>query len=178
MLQYEKADSPFFEANKKYCGQIELELKTANAECFGFCNSFGYQISANLNRNNLSFTLALTKGQWTQNGVIIPIHARDQIDGIITVTGLNKNAKVSAGNSPFRRFFTSIKNQKQIPKPYYIKSNYLPGDQTIDVLVKFILSNKISKLRLKDRTLVCKVPYKITDPLDLIADIEKTILNL
>lgn len=43
MIDYEINNSPFFEANKKFCEAIENQLKSFKYEYSGFCNSTGYE---------------------------------------------------------------------------------------------------------------------------------------
>ena len=71
----------------------------------------------------------------------------------------------------------SKKNKNKIPRPYFITFNYLPADTIEAGVVKKILDNKISKLKLNNGTLVCKINTATTDPLGLITDIETMTKN-
>lgn len=175
MIKYEPAVSHFFEDNKNYCEKIASELKTINLDCSGFCNSYGYDINTTLNKNSLIYNLKFHKDQTTQNGVIIPVDANDYAGTELNVTGLNKKFSMTFGKSSLRRFFILKMFKRKIPNPYFIKFNYLPESNFIDNLVKKILDNKISKLKLNNRTLVCIMHIPIIDPLKLIADIDTVI---
>lgn len=177
MINYQTADSSFFEANKKYCEEIEAKLKALNLDCSGFCNSFGYDIETILKRNNLTYNVKFHKHQSTQNGVIIPVNALDYAGMEVTVTGLNKKYSVAVGKSLFRRLFTLKKFKDKMPSPYFINFNYSPDSNFVDNLVKKIQNYKISKFSISSGKLVCKIHTEQSNPLDFIADIEKTIKN-
>ena len=177
MINYETTDSPFFVANKKYCESIEKKFKTINLDCTGFCNAFGYEIEATLIRNNQTYHVKFHKHQSTQNGVVIPVDALEYSGMVVSVTGLDKKFNVSIGKSAYRRLFTLKKFKSKIPDPYFIKFNYSPDNNFVDDLVKRIQEEKISKFKLSNGTHLCKIHTATSDPLDLIADIEKMTKN-
>jgi hypothetical protein len=173
MIQYETSTSPFFVANKNYCETIENKLKTLNVEFSGFCNSFGYHIETTFQKNNLTYNLKFHKHQSTQNGVIIPIDALEYAGTEVNVTGLNKKFRVTIGKSSLRRLFTSKLFKNKIQKPYFIKFNYSQESDFLDNLTKKIIKDKISKFKLSNGTLICKIHKATVNPLELITDIEK-----
>lgn len=175
MIKYEPAVSNFFEDNKNYCEKIESKLKTIDFDCSGFCNSYGYEIKTTLNKNNLTYNLKFHKEQTTQNGVVFPVDANDYAGTELIVTGLNKKFSMTLGKSSLRRVFILKMFKRKIPNPYFIKFNYPPESIFIDNLVKKILDNKISKLKLINGMLVCIMHIPIIDPLKLIADIDTVI---
>jgi hypothetical protein len=177
MIKYEINNSPFFIANKNYCETTESKLKTINIDCSGWCNSYGYDIEATFKKNNLIYNIKFHRHQSTQNGVIIPVDALDYAGIELIVTGMNKKFSVIIGKSSLRRFFISKAFKDKIPSPYFIKFNYLPDANFIDNLVLKIQDDKISKFKLCNGILLCKIHTASTDLLDLIADIEKTTKN-
>ncbi len=177
MINFESISSPFFVANKNYCQTIESKLKTMNLDCSGWCNSYGYDIETTIKKNNLTYNIKFHKHQSTQNGVVIPVDAIDYAGIDVFVTGLNKKFKVIIGKSSFRRLFISKEFKDKITSPYFIKLNYSADTKFIDNFVKKILDDKISKFKLSNGTLVCKIHSTTTDPLDLIANIEMITKN-
>lgn len=175
MILYETNSSPFFVANKTYCEAITSKLKIMNLDCSGFCNSYGYSIDTTFKRNSLLYNIKFYKSQTTENGVIIPINSNDYSGTEIIVTGLNKKFNVTIGKSSLRRLFSLKKFKKQFPAPYFISFNYLPDNNFIDDLVEKMQNSKISKFKLNNGRLVCKMHIAIDDPLDLIANIEMII---
>ena len=177
MIQYEVANSPFFQTNKNYCENIENELNQINIDCSGYCNSYGYEMEATFNKNNLTYGLRFHKHQSTQNGIIIPTDATDYAGIEITVTGLNNKFNIKVGRSAIGRFFTSKTFKNKIPSPYYIKVNQPLDTILADKLIKYILDSKISKFDLKNGILMCKIHQETTNPLSLIAGIERIIID-
>lgn len=177
MIHFETTNSPFFLAHKTYCEVIESQLKTVHIDCSGWCNSYGYAIETAFKRNNLSYTIKFHKHQSTQNGVIIPVDATEYAGIEVMVTGLNKKFRVTIGKSSLRRLFISTEFKDKIPFPYFIQFNYSADPYFINNLVKKILDDNISKFKLSNGTLVCKLHTAATDPLGLIADIERTTKN-
>ena len=177
MINFEPTHSPFFTANKNYCESIESKLKTIHVDCFGWCNSYGYKIEATLKINNLTYSIKFHKHQSTQNGMLIPVDSLEYEGIDILVKGLNKRCSATIGKSALKRVFMSKVLKEKIPAPYFIKFNYPADANFIDDLVKKILNDNISTFKLSNGTLTCKIHTAITDPLDLIANIEKTIKN-
>ncbi|MBA2407808.1 MAG: hypothetical protein H0V65_07440 [Chitinophagales bacterium] len=178
MIQYETANSPFFEANKEYCETIEGQLRTMDIACSGFCNSFGYDIEATLERDDLTYYLKFHKHQSTQNGVVIPVDAINYAGTKIEVSGLNKKFSLTAGKSNLKRLFTSKHFRDKIPAPYFVMCNYSPDSKFVDLLVKQILNYKISELTVHSGSAKGKMHIAITNSLDLITDIERTMKAL
>jgi hypothetical protein len=175
MIQYETTNSSFFVANKKYCETIESKLRTINLDCSGFCNCYGYDIEATLKRNNLTTKIRYIKSQSTQNGVVIPVDANEYAGIEVTVKGLNKKFSLSVGKSSFRRFFCTNKIKERIPKPYFINYNYPTDSVFVYNLIETLIDNNISKIKLSNGTLICKINVPTDDPLKILSDIEKII---
>ncbi len=157
MIQYETANSPFFEANKEYCETIEGQLRTMDIACSGFCNSFGYDIEATLERDDLTYYLKFHKHQSTQNGVVIPVDAINYAGTKIEVSGLNKKFSLTAGKSNLKRLFTSKQFRDKIQSPYFVMCNYPLNSRFVDILVKQILDYKISELTIIKATVKCNM---------------------
>jgi len=177
MINFEPTHSPFFTRNKIYCESIESKLKTIHVDCFGWCNSYGYEIEATLKKNNLTYSIKFHKHQSTQNGMIIPVDSLEYEGIELLVKGLNKKFSATIRKSALKRVFMSKVLKEKIPAPYFIKFNYPADANFIDDLVKKILNDNISTFKLSNGTLTCKIHTATTDPLDLIENIEKTIKN-
>jgi len=175
VIQYETTNSSFFVANKKYCETIESKLRTINTDCSGFCNCYGYEIEAKLIRNNLKYKIRYIKNQSLENGVVIPVDAIEYAGIEVTVKGLNKKFSMSVGKSSFRRFFCTNEIKAKIPNPYFINYNYPTNSIFVYNLIETLLDNNISKIKLSNGTLICKIHMPTDDPLKLISEIEKTI---
>ena len=179
MIKYETDSSPFFAANKNYCEIIDHQLNTINSEFSGYCNSFGYDIETTFKQDNLTFSIKFHKYQSTQNGVIIPVNALDYMGVVAAVTGLDKKYSVTIGKSSFRRLFMAQKFKNKIPNPYFITSIESANDHFIDELVKIVISDKISDLKISNGVMMIKIHQSATDsPLDLMTDIEKISARL
>ncbi len=175
MINFETTNSAFFVANKNYCETIEDKLKSINIDCSGWCNSYGYNLEATLKQNNLTYNIKFHKHQSTQNGIVIPADAHEYAGIEVTVTGLNKKFSLTIGKSSLKRLFISKEFKVKMPSPYFIKFNYSAETNFIDSLIKKIQDDKISTFKLNNGTLVCKIHTPTTDPIDLIANLEKTI---
>ncbi len=175
MITYETDPSPFFAANKTFCEAFENKLKTMNAECKGFCNSYGYEIESDFKKDNLNYSIKCQKYHNTQNGVMIPVDSHEYRGVEINITGLNDVFAVSAGHSAYQRMFISDAMRGNIPSPYFLKFNYSPEKAMESALIKTITNHKVSKLKLYKGKLTCKINMTSTDPADVLADIEKVI---
>jgi hypothetical protein len=175
MIQYETDPSPFFAANKKYCETVEAKLKTLNADCTGFCNCYGYGIETTLEKDGMKYHLKFSKRQSTQNGVVVPVNALDDIETDLTVVGLNKKFTMIIGRSSLRRIFTPGKFRSILPAPYFMTLSYSPDDTFIKSLATSIQENRIFSLRLNNGTLAVKMNASPEDPVSLITGIEKMV---
>lgn len=175
MIDYQTADSPFYEANKSYCEAMEAELKSLNVDCTGFCNSYGYELEATLQKGSLTFLLKLHKHQSVQKGFIVPKDAIDYAGVEIRATGFTTNGSVAIGQSGFRRMFLSRKWKDKIPAPYFISFDHPSGDGLMGKLIKIILENDISTFKIKNGKMVCIIHQTKTDPFELISIFENII---
>ena len=175
MIKYETTNSSFFVANKKYCETIESKFRTIKIDCSGFCNCYGYDIEASLLRNNFTYKIRFIKSQSIENGVVIPVDAIEYAGTEVTVKGLNKKFSMSVGKSSFRRFFCTNEIKARIPNPYFLNYNYPTDSVFVYNLIETLIDNTISKIKLSNGTLICKIHMPTDDPLKLISDIEKTI---
>jgi hypothetical protein len=175
VIQYETTNSSFFVANKKYCETIESKLRTINTDCSGFCNCYGYDFEVTLKRNNLTYKIRFIKSQSTQNGVVIPVNSIEYAGTEVTVKGLNKKFSLSVGKSSFRRLFCTNEIKTKISNPYFMDYNYPTNSIFVYNLIETLKENNISKIKLSNGTLNCKIHVPTEDPFKLISDIEKTI---
>ena len=177
MIQYETNSSQFFVHNKIYCETITDQLKTLNADCTGYCNSFGFDIEASWKRSTLSYTLKIIKAQTTENGVIIPMNSNDYVSTEVSVKGVNTKPEIVISRSAFKRFFISNLYKKLLPAPYYINMNFSPERDFIDTLVMKIKTLNITKFKMNNGIVICKLNIAPEQPLALIEDLEFIIKN-
>lgn len=175
MINYETISSPFFEKNKAFTESLEKSLKDLNATYSGFCNSYGYEVSATFPRNTLNFQVKFYKNQSTQNGVVIPVDAKDQVGSLFTVSGLNKKSSIHIGKSSFRRLFTLKEYKSKLPNPYFINSIASIDKKSMDQLIQIILDHNISKFKLNHGVLKIEIHNTTLNPQLLISDIERVI---
>lgn len=172
MIHYETIKSSFFVANQTYCTKIESKLKTLDCECSGSCNCYGYEVVGILKRNGLTYNLIFIKTQ-TPNRFDTTVYTGFEI----TVTGLNKTFSLSFGRSLLRRYFCSNEIRTMIPRPYYLKFDDSKDSIFLYHLIDRILDNNISKIKLRNGILNCKIHEPVSDPLKLISDIELITRN-
>jgi hypothetical protein len=177
MINFETNDSLFFVANKNYCEKIETNLNALNLNCSGFCNSYGYEIETTFVKQNITYNLQFYKYQTTQNAIVIPMDANESCGTTLIINGLNKKFKVCVGKSTVKRLFISKYLKSKIAKPYFITFNHLPQQNFLDNLFKVINDYKIVKYKLNKGTLVCNINIAISNPMELISSIEKTMVN-
>lgn len=170
MIKYETNDSQFFLANKKYCEAIQNSLRTINVEGTGFCNSYGYEIDATINKDNLVYKFHFEKHQTVQNGIIIPRDSNEYAGVKLSILGLNKNSRFKLGKSKFRRLFTSTKFRGIFPSPYFLKSSFTSIDMFDNDLLKMISKYSVLEIKLRNGELICKINLQSVDPVELISD--------
>jgi len=178
MIEYETTDSSFFRENKIYCENIESKLKTLNIDCSGYCNCFGYELTTKFERNDMSFDLKFIKYQTTQNGVTIAVDAHEYAGIELTIKGLNPEYKLTVGKSSLLRYFCSKEIKEKTPKPYFIKLRDSQNYNYIDNLVKVLVENHISKIRLKNGKFTTTINVSTNDPIKLIKNVEYIIKNV
>jgi hypothetical protein len=177
MITYEVEKSPFFEANKAYAEKIEAQLKSINAECSGYCNSFGYEIESSFKRNNLLFNVLFKKQQSTQNGVVIPVNARDDFETNVSVSGFSTPVDINFGKSTIKRAFLSSELKTKIPTPFFIKFNKSTPPQFIDLFIEKSKEIKLSEAHLNKNKFEVKLHEEISRPLHIIETVELLIKN-
>ncbi len=175
MINYETEDSPFYTSNKKYCEKISAQLSTLDIETNGYCNSFGYNIEALIERNHLTYYLVFHKHQSTRNGIVIPVNAENYSGVNVTVTGLHKDLSIDYGKSAFKRILTGKKIKNLIPSPGYLTLSFTPDKLFVEELLSYIKSNSVLKLKLHDGTLTIKMNSESDNAIDLLAKTEKMI---
>ncbi len=177
MINYETNNSPFFEANKKYCEAIENQLKSFNYEYAGFCNSYGYEIESTFIRNSFSFHLKFIKHQTTRNGVVVPVDAADFAGIELEIKGLNPTTKISFGKNKLKRLFSSKDLMQHIPTPYYFSTNLTTNKQSCIQLSKLLLKNNIDSLKINRGKAILKIISASTASFKFINELEIAIVN-
>ena len=79
MIDFEPADSEYYDYNKNFCDRISHVLDSLNADFSGFCNSYGYEIKSRLEYKGLNFKLDISK---SQTSVSTGWYPRDSINSI------------------------------------------------------------------------------------------------
>lgn len=175
MIAYENSYSPIYKENKTYCESIVNQFHALNLECYGFCNSYGYNIEAKVSRNNLEFGFVFYKHQVAQNGVIIPKELNENSWTEIKIKGINNKFNFELGKSNFKRFFINNELKEIFLSPFYVKTN-LENSNFILTLAKFIVETKISKFIINRNKLFCKVNLAVINPMVFVSSIE-TLLS-
>lgn len=178
MINYEPTESSFYEANKKYCEEIENQLITIDIDCQGFCNCYGYDIEATIPKDNLTYTIKYHRHQTTQNGIVIPFDAIGYAGVMLSVTGIDKKFRLAVGKSSFKRFFCSAQIKASIPHPYFICSNQSTELKLIIDLLEKLQNNKIDSIQLSNGRIICKIHVPTANPLQLIDDIDTVVKTL
>lgn len=175
MITYETSESPVYEANKRYCEQIEKELENLRGECSGFCNSFGYEINSIFSHNNLIFHLKILKSQHTRNGVYIPVNARDSYKTEITVAVPDVSSKIEIGKNKWKRLLMSKELKEKVQPPYFISGRNISSRSTKSITE--IIGNRISELTVKNGEMNIKIHKQSNSVTALVKSVEK-ILSL
>ncbi|MCX6148716.1 MAG: hypothetical protein NTW25_15900 [Candidatus Kapabacteria bacterium] len=177
MIAYESSNSKFFIENKTFCELIQSQLKYLNIECFGYCNSYGYEFKARFNRNNFEIILVCSKKQYTQNGVVIPKDANEYLLTEITLNGLQSNTSFILGKSSIKRLFTSKEFKEIFPSPFYIKTDVSADNIIVKEISQLIEILNFSKLIISDGKFVCKINSEIPNLLEFVANLEILIIK-
>lgn len=143
MINFETANSPNFEANKLFCEKLESIFQ---GDWTGFCNSFGYEIETKYSGNNLNYTIKFQKSQTTQNGLVLPIDARDTIQAEIEIDGFAKEASFEISKSWLKSIFTPNDLKEQLPKNYSANINFDLSNADFSKISNFIQAYDIEKL--------------------------------
>jgi hypothetical protein len=175
MIQYESGDSPFLNAITAYCRNIENNLSARGVECSGYCNTYGYDIKAEFERNGLQYSFRYKKHQTTQNGVVIPVNANNYAVADIRVNGLNKKPNITIGRSKLRRLFTPPAIRQQLPDPYFLSSDVPPSQLLVETFAHQINEHQVAGLKLRKGMLQLTAHQAKKDPLDYIDDIEQLV---
>jgi len=178
MIEYETTDSSFFKENEKYCKNIESKLKPLKTDISGYCNCYGYEFKALFEKEDLSFEIKFIKNQTTQNGVVTAVDAHEYAGIEINIRGLQPEYKMTVVKSSLLRYFCSSEYKDKIPEPYYIKLRDFQNYHFTKNLVKTIVDNRISKIRIKNGKFFALIDEPSNDSITLIKDIECIIKNL
>jgi len=96
----------------------------------------------------------------------------------ITIRGLQPEYKMTVVKSSLLRYFCSSEYKDKIPEPYYIKLRDSQNFHFTDNLVKILVDNRISKIRIKNGKFFAIRDEPSNDPITLIKDIEYILKNV
>lgn len=160
MINFETAKSPHFEANKLFCRQLEA---TFQGDWTGFCNSFGYEIETKYSANDLNYSIKFQKSQTTQNGLVVPVDARDTIHTDLEIEGFTKEASFEISKSWLKSIFTPNDLKEQLPKNYSANINFDLSSSEFTKISNFIQTYSIEKLVLANGKLKLHSNSSIVD---------------
>lgn len=175
MIQFEDNSSPHYAANQAYCQSIAQQLGQFKATCQGFCNSYGFDINATWQQDDLTFTVECIKQQTTQNGVIIPVNAHVTVDTIIKIRGLNPNFKMHLGPNALKRWFSNKQWQLYLPKPFYMSTNYAPSVEEMKSFSQQIQHLNLACLKMNNGKLKAEIHQSISNVGALVKGIEALV---
>ncbi len=147
---------------------MEKELAPYSPVTEGYCNSFGYQLNTSFKLGQLKYKLLVEKFQTTQNGVVVPKKANEYIGMKITVEGLNSDDHFSYGKNPIKRLFSSIKWQKKLPSPFYLK-----GKMENEKAIQMFQENQIDEFELRNGTVTITIHSGHVKIIPLANEVEK-----
>lgn len=145
MINYETANSPHFEANKLFCEQVTAAFQ---GDWSGFCNSYGYEIETKYSESNLNYSIKFQKSQTTQNGVVIPVDARDSVQLDVAIDGFPNDASFIISKSWLKSIFTANDLKDQLPKNYSASINFEFSNAEFVKISNFIQTYSIEKFEL------------------------------
>lgn len=175
MIQFENNSSPHYAANQAYCNSIAEQLMQFKATCQGFCNSYGFDINATWQQDDLTFTVECRKQQSTQNGVVWPVNSLIAVDTTIKIRGLNSDYKMQLGPSALKRWFSNKQWQLYLPRPYYMSTNYAPSADEMQAFSRQIQTIGLANLRLNNGRLSARINKATTDVAALVKAMEQLI---
>jgi hypothetical protein len=161
MIDFQTANSPFYEANKRFLEECITHL---SAFIFsGWCNAYGYDVEGKAELNQLSILIQLKKHQTTQNGMLIPLNAHDNTELHIQILGLTSKEKLAIGINWFQSLVFGAKSTATSPLQ---KS-----------LTAFTNEFKLNQLTLKNGTLNAQV-YNSKEKPEVALSKLRSILNV
>ncbi|MDI1233446.1 MAG: hypothetical protein PSX81_04125 [bacterium] len=175
MIQFENNSSPHYAANQAYCNSIADQLMQFKATCQGFCNSYGFDINATWQQEDLTFSIECRKYQTTQNGIVIPVNSHLALDTIIKIRGLNKDYKLQIGPSSIKRWFSNKQWQLYLPRPYFISTNYAPPVEDMKIFSKQIIDLGLTTLQMNHGKLRARINNATTDVVSLVKNMEQLV---
>jgi len=173
MINFEIANSTFFEENKNYINDLLEKWDKYNPKATGYCNSYGYDITVQLNKFTYPTIIKLQKQQNTQSGSLKPIDAIDCYKTELNFNNVFIKNNVEIGRSKISRLFTKNKFKKILGPPYYLKST---NDNISEIITDFIALHNIEFFKLHNNELTVKTHNKITCS-EILLNLEKLIKN-
>lgn len=174
MISYDINPSSYFKANQNFCENISLIFNNLNSECFGFCNSWGYEIAVEYERHHLKFEFKFYKSTVTRNNAFIPEDSSIDEGMELIVSGLNKHHSIKMKESKIGRLFMSKALKAMIISPYYFSTNVILPNE-IPKWVSLFETYEMYLLKLNNGKLVVQINGKAENPLKLIQELEKMI---
>lgn len=174
MISYEVNTSSYFKANQIFCEKLSLIFNDLNSECFGFCNSWGYEIAAEYERHHLIFEFKFYKNTITRNNAFIPEDSSIDEGMELIVSGLNKHHAIKMKESKIGRLFMTKDLKKMVPSPYYFSTNVILLNE-VPNWVSLFETYELHLLKLNNGKLVIESNEKEEDPLKLVEELEKMI---
>jgi hypothetical protein len=145
-----------------------------NSKCFGFCNSWGYEIVAEYERHHLKFEFKFYKNTVTRNNTFIPEDSSIDEGMELIVSGLNKHHAIKIKESKIGRLFMIKELKEIVPSPYYFSTNVILLNE-VPNWVSLFETYELHLLKLNNGKLVIESNEKEEDPLKLVEELEKMI---
>jgi len=157
MSNFSPAESSIYLENKSFCDNLVDEFDVLKLNYSGYCDSYGYKVTTNINVDGLHFFLEFEKNQSTQGqGLFWYPRSINLISTLFKVTGLKKQKTFSFGDIWIIRLFRK-------------KNNLIKSDSS--EVYSYIIENNIERLVLKNGRLTIrtydfqKMPSVVIDKL-------------
>lgn len=150
MIRYHENPSSFFVKNKQLCTEIAALFADYGGTCTGYCDSYGFGITAKAHYKGMDIRCEFEKAQLT-NGRFswYAESGRNEVYTTIRINRFRCGNRFSLGRSWVFRLLTRATIQKHLAPPYFFRSNFEVDREFIQLLQAFTTRFPVIRIRLR-----------------------------
>ena len=150
MIQYHENPSSFFVENQQICTEISSCFSELGATFEGYCDSYGFGITAEAHYKGMDIRCEFEKAQLTSGRFSwFAESGRNEVYTKIRINRLQRTNRFSIGRSWVLRLLTPAAIQKHLAPPYFFRSNFKIDREFMQLLQELITRFPVIRIRLR-----------------------------
>lgn len=150
MIRYHENPSSFFVENQQWCTEIEALFADYGGTCTGYCDSYGFGITAEAHYKGMNIRCEFEKAQLTNGRFSWFVGSgRNEVYTRMRINRYWRRNRFSFGRSWVLRLLTRATIQKHLAPPYFFHSNFKVDREFIQLLQELTTRFPVIRIRLR-----------------------------